>query len=84
MNETQQKIYDYITGIINLNNIPVMLSYQNIASRLNISEITVKRNLDVILSNHLLYSAKLGNNIIYNTKAIDTSKDLICYIRNKV
>lgn len=84
MNNTQQRIYNYLTSIIKINNIPVMITYHNIASKLNLSEITIKRNLDDMLANHILYSSKIGNNYIYNTKPIDMNHDFVCYIRNMI
>lgn len=84
MNSTQQRIYNYLTGIIKTNNIPVMITYHNIASKLNLSEITIKRNLDDMITNHILYSSKIGSNILYNTKPIDVTKDFVCYVRNMI
>ena len=84
MNQTQQRIFNYITALIKLNNIPVMLSVHNIAVKLSLSEMTVRRNLDWLVDNKHIYNTKLGNSIVYYTEAIDTTNDFICYIRNKM
>lgn len=84
LNITQQRIYNYLSALINKNNIPVMISQHNIAVTLKLSDITVKRNLDMLIYNNIIYRAKLNNNTIYYTKPIDMSKDFVCYVRNQV
>lgn len=84
MNHTQQRIYNYITALIKPNNIPVMLSVHNISEKLNLSEMTVRRNLDWLIANKHIYNAKLGNSFIYYTQVIDMANDFVCYVRNKV
>ena len=80
LNNTQQKILDYILNIINTNNMPVIVPYYFIADEFNISNMTVKRNMDWLVNNKYIYREFIGNNSIYNNKPIDLNKDFKCYI----
>lgn len=84
MNETQTRIYNYIHAIWSINKIPVMITYHNIAEKLGVKEITIKRNLDDMILNKHIYRRMIGNCSIYDFKPIDTNNDFVCYVRNKI
>lgn len=93
MNETQQRVYDYIKHLCSscilydqsgrqVDNIPVSITRQSIADKLNISEKTVQRCLKHLLDNNYIYRYELGSSVyIYNIKPINTNKDFICRIK---
>lgn len=84
MNSTQLRIYNYIKALIKNNNIPVMLSYHNIACKLNLSDITIIRNINWLVDNKYIYKAIYNKTNIYNTSPIDITHDFVCYIRNDI
>lgn len=82
LNNTQKKILDYILNIIHENNMPVIVPYYFIADNFNISDMTVKRNIDWLVKNKYIYRELIGNSSIYNNKPIDLTIDFKCYIKN--
>jgi|GEM_PF-6228051 len=92
MNETQQRIFNFINYLCNscllhddngnkLNNMPVLLTRHAIARKLCLSEKTVQRNLDWLVNNKHIYRISLSGVYIYNTKPITNVNDVICRIR---
>lgn len=91
MNETQKRIYDYVKHLCSscilydqsgrqLDNIPVLLTRHVIADKLSLSDKTVQRNLDWLVSNNYIYKISFGSNYIYNIKPI-TNNDFLCRVK---
>ena len=88
MNKTQQRIYDYIKflsyGCKLLNppiGIPVILTKKNIADKLNLNPMTVKRNLEYLIENKHIYIYKINTSYIYSLSEIDITKDMFIRLR---
>lgn len=82
LNNTQKTILDYIVNLINTHHMPVMIPYNILSEVFDISEMTVKRNIDVLINNKLLYKEYIGNSFIYDTYPISLDNDIKCYIKN--
>lgn len=93
MEGTQERVYKYIKHLCescklsypngnNIDNIPVSITRQQIADKLNISEKTVQRCLKYLLDNNYIYRYELGSSVyIYNIKPINTNQDFICRVK---
>lgn len=92
MNETQQRIYNYISKLCNacilihpktgdkFNNMSVLLTRQDIANELNISEKTVQRNINWLVDNKYIYKLEYNHSYIYSIKPI-TDNYLFCMVK---
>jgi predicted HTH transcriptional regulator len=93
MNETQQRIFNYINHLTSscvlmapsgdvITNMPVLLTRQQIADKLCLSEKTIERHIDYLLENKYIYRVSIGvSNYIYNTIPINNNSDYICRIK---
>lgn len=92
MNETQERIYNFIKWLCSscklsdpsgrqLDNLPVLLTRQAIANKLCLSEKTVQRNLDWLITNNYIYKIEFNHSYIYNIKPINVNHDFLCRLR---
>lgn len=92
MNKTQKRVYDFINYLCSscllhddnnhkLDNLPVLLTRQAIANKLCLSNKTVERALEYLITNKYIYRIEFGNNYIYNTKPININHDFLCRVR---
>lgn len=93
MNETQQRIFNFINHLCNscilmspsgdvITNMPVLLTRQQIADKLSLSEKTVQRGLDFLLTNKYIYRLEIGAKLyIYNIIPVNNINDFICRVR---
>ena len=89
MNKTQKRVYDYIKYLCNacilvypythdkFNNMCVLLSRQDIANKLCLSNKTIERALEYLINNKHIYRKEIGHNYIYSINPIN-DKYIFC------
>ena len=92
-NETQQRMYNYINHLCSsctlltlsghkVDNMPVLITVQQLSKKLSLSEKTIQRNLKALIDNNYIYRAEISNSVyIYNTMPITTNQDFICRVK---